>query len=113
VEHWANRTKIAETLEESDYFLVQSRRVFANHLRLPNQFPRTAKFYTALFTDKLGFEQIKEFHSYPELSFFGWKMEFPDEMAEETWSVFDHPVVRIFKKNISLNKEDYAKFLEK
>lgn len=107
------RQKVTETLEQADYFLVQSRRVFANHLRLPDQFPRTAKFYNALFTGELGFEQIKEFHSYPGLSFLGQKIEFPDEAVEETWSVFDHPVIRVFKKSISLTKEDYARFLEK
>jgi hypothetical protein len=41
-----------------------------------------------------------------------WKLEIPDEKAEETWSVFDHPVIRIFKKTQPLSIKDYAKFLE-
>ena len=106
------REKIVDSLYSSDYFLVQSRRVFMNHQKLPNMFPKTAKLYDKLFNGELGFKQIKEFHSYPKLSFFGLNMEIPDEAAEETWSVFDHPVIRIFKKNVQLSRERYARFLE-
>lgn len=107
------RLKIAEGLEDADYFLVQSRRVFMNHMRLPNQFPKTSIFYKALFDGSLGFEQIKQFASFPQIVFFGNIIEFPDEEAEETWSVFDHPVIRVFKKNIQFTKVDYVKFFEK
>ena len=106
------RERIADALYSSDYFLVQSRRVFMNHQRLPDFYPRTAKLYDSLFNEKLGFRQIKEFHSYPKLSLLGLTIEFPDEKAEETWSVFDHPVIRIFKKNAQLTKEGYARFFE-
>ena len=106
------RYKIAAGLEEADYFLVQSRRVFLNHQRLRNQFSKTARFYDTLFAGKMGFEQIKEFHQYPMLKLGNFKLEFPDETAEETWSVFDHPVIRIFEKKVQLTKDDYDKFLE-
>lgn len=106
------RQKIIDALETSDYFLIQSRRVFKNHQRIPYLYPKTAHFYDALFNGQLGFEEIKEFHSFPSLSFFGSNIEFPDERAEETWSVFDHPVIRIFQKKIKLSKEDYAKIIE-
>lgn len=106
------RKSIAESLEKSDYFIIQSRRVFLNHQRLPDLYPKTAYFYDALFNGQLGFEEIKEFHSYPSLPFFGSNIELPDELAEETWSVFDHPVIRIFQKKIRLTKEDYEKILE-
>lgn len=107
------RSKIATGLEETDYFLVQSRRVFMNHQRLPKIFPKTANFYDALFSGRMGFKQIKEFHSYPMIQIGNLKLEFPDEKAEETWSVFDHPVIRIFEKKNHLTSADYAKFFEK
>lgn len=106
------RQKIIDALETSDYFLIQSRRVFINHQRLPNLYPKTAHFYDALFNRQLGFEEIKEFHSFPSLSFSDFKIEFPDEKAEETWSVFDHPVIRVFQKKVTLTKEAYEKILE-
>ena len=102
-ENIITRQKLAEDLEKSDYFIIQSRRVFANHQRLPQDFPKTAQFYNDLFSGKLGFTEIKEINSYPSLEIGSpageWNLEFPDEDAEETWSVFDHPVIRIFQKN--------------
>ena len=65
-----------------------------------------------LFNGRLGFEKIKQFSSYPKLSFLRLNLEFPDEDAEETWSVFDHPVIRIFKKTHQLTREGYATFLK-
>ena len=106
------RSKIASGLDNANYFLVQSRRVFMNHQRLPRIFPITSNFYNALFNGKMGFAQIQEFHSYPMLKIGNFKLEFPDETAEETWSVFDHPVIRVFKKTQQLSVGDYAKFLE-
>ena len=106
------RERVVDALYASDYFLVQSRRVFYNHQRLPDLYPKTVKFYNTLFNGNLGFEKIKEFHSYPKLSFFDLYIEFPDEGAEETWSVFDHPVIRVFEKKVQLTKGDYARFLE-
>ena len=38
-------------------------------------------------------------------------MEIPDEDAEETWSVFDHPVVRIYKKTNTLSTIEYEQIL--
>ncbi|MBI2039962.1 glycosyltransferase family 39 protein [Candidatus Microgenomates bacterium] len=108
----AVRQKIIETLARSDYFLIQSRRVFLNHQRLSTLYPKTARFYDALFSGQLGFEQIKQFHSYPRLSLGAFIWEFPDEQAEETWSVFDHPIIRIFQKKVKLTKEDYEKIIE-
>jgi len=33
------------------------------------------------------------------------------ENAEETWSVFDHPTIRIFQKEINLTLDQYEKLL--
>jgi hypothetical protein len=74
----------------------------------PNRFPITSRFYQALFSNELGLRKVKEFNSYPSLAGF----EVDDEKAEETWSVFDHPVIRIYEKVYPLTKNDYAKILE-
>jgi len=107
-----NRSNIADGFAQANYFLVQSRRVFMNNQRLPEIFPKTSNFYNALFNGKMGFKQIKEFHSYPMFQIGNLKLEFPDETAEETWSVFDHPVIRIFKKTKQLSLTDYEEILE-
>ena len=47
-----------------------------------------------------------EFSSYPGLTLGPFNLVFPDEDAEETFTVFDHPVIRIYKKirPLSINK---------
>jgi hypothetical protein len=104
--------ELPDLLEKSDYFIVQSRRIFANHQRFPENFPVTARFYNLLFSRKLGFVKIKEFNSFPKLVIGHWSLVIADESAEETWSVFDHPVIRIYKKTKLMNKEDYEKILK-
>lgn len=74
----------------SDYIIVPSRRVFKNQNN--SDFPISQKYYQSLFSHQLGFTQIKQFNYH--LSLF-----LNDENAEETWSVFDNPTIRIYKKN--------------
>lgn len=99
--------KLIYSLEESDYFIIQSRRIYMNH-KDKNLFPITKRFYKALFSNELGFEKIKEFDSYPSLANV---IVVEDESAEETWSVFDHPVIRIYKKVTHLSQKDYEEIL--
>lgn len=85
-------------LEKADYIFVPSRRLFSNH-RAPN-FPMVNRYYEDLFSGRMGFEKVAEFSSFPKLEVGGKTLlEFPDEDAEETWTVFDHPVIRIYKKS--------------
>jgi hypothetical protein len=58
------------------------------------------KYYEDLFSGKSGFTKVAEFSSYPRIQLFGKTIfEFPDESAEETFTVFDHPVMRVYKRN--------------
>ncbi len=87
-------------IPSAGYIIVPSRRIFKNHPQ--EKYPLLNKYYRSLFSGTLGFKRIAEFTSYPQLKFqifnFKFKMDFPDEDAEETWTVFDHPVIRIYKK---------------
>lgn len=76
--------ELKKHLAKADYIFVPSRRIFAN---LNNRYPLLNKYYTDLFSGKLGFEKVAEFSA-----------GLNDEQAEETWSVFDHPVIRIYKR---------------
>ena len=106
------QNQLPKLLSQADYFIIQSRRIFANHQRLPEQFPKTGKFYDLLFSGQLGFTKIKEFCSFPTLRVSKSRLEINDEIAEETWSVFDHPVIRIYEKAKPLSEGDYEKLLE-
>jgi len=85
--------ELEEHLKKADYIFVPSRRIFANHPK--SKYPVLNKYYEGLFNGKLGFEKVAEFESFPKIKF---QVNFPDEVAEETWTVFDHPVIRIYKK---------------
>lgn len=71
-------------LNRAEYILIPSRRVFANHEE--KKYPNINKYYKDLFSGKLKFKKVSEFKY------------LDDEQAEETFSVFDHPVVRIYKR---------------
>ncbi len=79
------QSELKEHLKKSDYIFVPSRRLFANHPR--DKYPLLNDYYDKLFSGKSGFEKVAEFSS-----------GLNDEQAEETWTVFDHPVIRIYKK---------------
>lgn len=87
--------KLARSIIEADYFFSPSRRIFANHLRLPEEYPKTAEFYHQLFSGELGYKKIKEFHPFGPLGRF---LLGSDLNSEETWTVFDHPTLRLWKR---------------
>lgn len=106
------KSVLISELVKSEYFIVQSRRVFANHQRLDHQYPLTSHFYDLLFSGNLGFEKIKEIESFPELRIGNYRFYVKDENAEETWAVFDHPVIGVFKKTSDISVNEYEILLE-
>ena len=108
--------ELSEYLESADYVLIPSRRVFANYTclkdnlkigyfktlceKLNKEYPIINGYYKNLFKGSGSFEKIKEFTSYPTFSLFGKELfSFNDELAEEGWTVFDHPVIRLYKRS--------------
>ncbi len=110
-------------LSSAEYIFVPSRRVFYNHTcyrfvdgkvvrvtglsgyetgiceEYDSRYPLLNTYYKDLFMRKNEFVQVAEFSSFPRIELFGKTfLEFPDEDAEETWTVFDHPVIRIYKR---------------
>lgn len=114
----AIQDQLTTSLQQADYIFIPSRRIFKNHTcyafvngqlkvdvsnpercrAFMTKYPRLTKYYDDLFSGKLGFEKVAEFALYPSVDFFGSHWEFPDELAEETWTVFDHPVIRIYRR---------------
>ncbi len=78
-----------QQIQKSDYIFVPSRRVFANQNN--SKFPYSQNYYQNLFSENLNFKQIKVFSNSNSLLL-------NSEKAEETWSVFDNPVVRIYQR---------------
>lgn len=101
--------KLVSDIEEADYIIIPSRRIADGMARFPDKYPIISKYYKLLYSGELGFLKIKDFTSYPKLG--AW--EFDDELAEETWSVFDHPHISVWKKIVQYPSGKYDKLFNK
>lgn len=117
--------RMAKALSQADYFYLSSNRQVGTVGRLPEVFPIAALFYQRLLgcsrreyipecyaTAKagerqgdLGFRLVKTFSSYPKL--FG--IEFNTQLADESFHVYDHPKVLIFKNEERFSAEEIQK----
>ena len=106
--------RIVSSLTEGDYLVITSSRQYGSVGRLPQRWPLTVAYYRALFgcptgvavevcaadaqpgrlQGELGYELIATFERNPSLGPF----EFRDQLAEEAFTVYDHPKVLIFAK---------------
>ena len=105
---------LIRNLTEADYIIVPSRRIFKNYQRLKDKYPIVNNYYKNLFGGGLGFEEVARFTSFPQLSqpkAGPPLVEINDEDSEETFTVFDHPVIRIFKKTRPIKTEIYYRLL--
>jgi hypothetical protein len=87
--------QLRNILPNTQVIIVNSRRIWKNALDHPDQFPEAARFYTQLFDGSLGFTKVADFTNFPQLGPLVFNTEL---LAEETFSVFDHPHVMIFQK---------------
>jgi YYY domain-containing protein len=88
------REQLYQWLNEADYIVLSSNRLWGSIPRLPTRYPMTTLYYELLFAGKLGFEQVLRTTSFPTIF---WH-PFDDTWAEEAFSVYDHPEVRIYRK---------------
>src|SRR5215207_1686181 len=91
--------RMIENLTQADYIILASNRLYDSIPRLPRRYPMTSRYYEMLFNGELGFARVAEFTSYP--TFLG--IQLPDQVAEESFSVYDHPRVQIFKKTAAFD----------
>lgn len=95
--------KINQQLRQSDYIVIASNRLYTPLQKLTNcsQLPRhqcylkTAKYYQDLFSGNLNYVKVAEFSSYPSLL----GVTINDQSADESFTVYDHPKIMIYKKN--------------
>ncbi len=126
----AKREKMLEILSQVNYIVVPSNRAYDAMPRLPLRYPMTLKYYQALFNcdcsgdamealaarakpplasrGPLGFELVATFESYPTFGPFS----ISDQLADESFTVYDHPKVMIFKKSADFSLERVRAILE-
>ncbi|MHB9031584.1 MAG: DUF2298 domain-containing protein [Anaerolineae bacterium] len=96
------REELYTWLDQAQYIVLSSNRLYESIPRLPLRYPMTTRYYQALFSGELGFDLVQTFTSRPSL--FG--LQIVDDHADETFTVYDHPKVLIFQKNASFSLEN-------
>jgi YYY domain-containing protein len=91
-------TYIANALQRADYIILSSDRLELSIPKSPWRYPVDSEYYRLLTSGQLGFQEVYESNVEPSL--FG--ITFNDNHADESFSVYDHPHVRIYKKVTSL-----------
>jgi YYY domain-containing protein len=93
---------LLDTLDRSQYLFISSNRQYGSLVRIPSRFPVAVAYYQALFDGRLGFQQVAEFTSYPQIL----GIQLSDQSAEEAWTVYDHPRVQIFRKAATYSRDE-------
>ncbi|HYK08351.1 MAG TPA: phospholipid carrier-dependent glycosyltransferase [Candidatus Eisenbacteria bacterium] len=86
-----------QQLTAGDYLVLSSNRGWGSIMESKNLYPKTSAWYRDLFNGKLSYKKVSVFTSFPSLSYLGIPITFSDTIAEEAFTVYDHPVVYVFK----------------
>jgi hypothetical protein len=112
---------ITSRLSQTDYVILSSNRGYGSMTSIPGRYPATSKYYHDLFSGRLNFTRVAEFTSRPHIPiplisvcirfpFLSYGIvsddkscpdpgiTFIDDYADETWTIYDHPKVTIFRK---------------
>ena len=130
----AKTALIAEALADADYLVFFSNRLYGTIPRLPERYPVTAEYYRLLFSEQLGYTLADMQTSYPSLlgvSFVDDTLRRPSlpaplklqqhiaaplplnlGYADESFSVYDHPKVLIFRNTGRLDAAELRRRIE-
>ncbi len=117
------RNQIIDRLTQADYLIFYSNRLYGTIPRLEDRYPLTTGYYRQLFRGNLGYELVHWEASYPNLFGVSFKHDtfsrpgltepaaLRDDkpsavtlnlgFADESYSVYDHPLVMVFKKTVT------------
>ncbi len=101
--------ELSMRLNEADYVVMADKRAYGTYLRLPKRYPINYFYYKTMMNkpEKLGFKLVYEKAVYP--SFLGIKIK--DDNADESFQLYDHPHVYIFKNEKYLTREELRSIL--
>lgn len=94
--------EVAGQLAQSDYIIFPTGRLPGSIPRKPGEYPLSTRFFQLLFSENLGFHLEKTFKIRPGM--FG--LEFNDDLADESLSVYDHPKAFIFRNVGRLTRQE-------
>lgn len=86
--------QISGVLRQSDYIFIASQRLYGSIPRSPWRYAVATRYYELLLQQRLGFVKVAEFASAPTLG----TLPVNEGGADESFSVYDHPPVLVFRK---------------
>ncbi|MEW5958894.1 MAG: DUF2298 domain-containing protein [Chloroflexota bacterium] len=98
---------LRSTLLNCDYIALATNRLWRTIPRLPERYPMSSRYYQALFSGELGFEQVYSVETPPQLGPF----KIDDQAADESFTVYDHPRPILFKKVRQLSPAEWEALL--
>lgn len=108
-----NETKwqaLVSDLAASDYLILSSRRLYGSISRRPDRYPIASRYYSLLFGGNLGFECVAEFTRGPTWlnprAFPLSNAAPPLLLPDESFVVYDHPRVLIFRNRDHLPADE-------
>lgn len=94
----ATQAQLKKQIAQAQYIILPSQRILQSRLENPKNFPKGYAFYTSLQNGQLGFHKIYETPCdiFCKITY----LNDPVYWWEQTVTVFDHPTVFIFKKDV-------------
>lgn len=124
---------LADALAKSDYIVLASPRLYATIARLPERYPVSSRYYRRLFSGQLGFDLVAFARNDPRLGSItlvddpitSAGLPVPPLLAEywhdakvwnwgradESFTVYDHPMPLVFKKTRALSSAQIQQLL--
>ncbi len=101
--------ELSNMLSFTDYVAMADKRAYGTYQRLPKRYPINYFYYTTMLknADILGYKLVYEKVNYPSL--FGITIN--DDKADESFQLYDHPKVYIFKNEKYFTKEQLKQIL--
>ncbi len=99
--------RLKSTLREADVLALSSNRIYGAVDNLPERYPMTNRYYQLLFDGQLGYELALEQVNSPRL--FGVAID--DRNADESFTLYDHPRVLVFRKVRDLSDAEWDALL--
>ena len=120
--------ELLRALEDNDYIILSSNRLYNAIPRLPRRYPLTSRYYQLLMGERLGYDLVYYAAVYPRLlgvdlrddTFVDPVLPRPRLLAEgeagglhlslgradESYSVYDHPMPLVFRKTRQLSRQE-------
>lgn len=95
--------QIYQDLASVDYIVVASNRIERGVGQLPWRYPVQIRYYDLLETGRLGFRLAAQFERFPGIG----SVRIDDQSADESFINYDHPLVRIYKKESLVPRVTY------